>query len=123
MGSFDPEVLDSAIIALPLKRRLEQGPDEAHHVVFDLNLNFPEGREAARSRVIELIQQASTGSADRESANWSSGTGSSQYVYATLTGEVIKEIVRLDREGASEGSVLHRAIFHVWPDFEIKAFS
>ena len=51
-----------------------------------------------------------------------SSDSGSQYVYAELDAETIKAIVRLDREAAGD-SPTERAIFHVWPDFEIRALS
>lgn len=121
---FDPEVLDSAVIALPLKKLLEEHPDESHHVVIDVNFNYHEGVDGAKQRVLSLIEEASsghTGTAVGESRSGSSQR--TQYVYATLPAPVVKEIVRLDRESATEQPRKYRAIFHIWPDFEIKAFA
>jgi serine protease AprX len=99
--------------------RMNNEPDRLHHVVIDLNLNYPGGREEARARVAELFDQADQPS-DSE-AELTSDTGS-QYVFAGLYAETIKAIVRLDREAAGD-SPTQRAIFHVWPDFEIRALS
>lgn len=121
---FDPEVLDSAVIALPLKKILEEAPGEPHHVVIDLNFNYHEGVDGARRRVLSLIEEASSdesGTGVRES--WSRISHGMQYVYATLPASVIKDIVKLDRETATEPSSKYRAIFHIWPDFKIKAFA
>ena len=54
---FEPQALDRTVIAIPLLRILEKEiadrqkdpslPPQAHPVVIDLNLEFPEGRDAA----------------------------------------------------------------------------
>jgi serine protease AprX len=116
---FVPDVLDSSVIAFPLMDRMNNEPDRLHHVVIDLNLNYPGGREEARARVAELFDQADQHSGS--GAGLSSDAGS-QYVFAELNAETIKAIVRLDREAAGD-SPTQRAIFHVWPDFEIRALS
>jgi hypothetical protein len=99
--------------------QLKREPDRLHHVVIDLNLNYPGGREEARARVIELFEQVDQPSDSVSSP--SSDTGS-QYVFAELHADTIKSIVRLDRE-ASGDTPAQRAIFHVWPDFEIRALT
>lgn len=119
---FDPEVLDSAVIALPLKKLLEEAPEKPHHVVIDINFNYHQGRDAARQKVASLIKTASSQTVRVDQDSQSDESHGTQYVYATLTAPQIKEIVKLDRESAPEGSTKHRAIFHIWPDFEIKAF-
>jgi len=118
-AGFVPDVLDSSVIAFPLMERLKNEPDRLHHVVIDLNLNYPGGRERARARIDELFEQANT--QPDSGAELSSDTGS-QYVFAELDAETIKAIVRLDREAAGD-SPTERAIYHVWPDFEIRALS
>jgi serine protease AprX len=121
---FDPEVLDSAVIALPLKKLLEEHPDEPHHVVIDVNFNYHEGVDGAKQRVLSLIEEASSGhTGTTVGESWSGSSQRTQYVYATLSAPAVKEIVRLDRESATEQSQKYRAIFHIWPDFEIKAFA
>ena len=118
-AGFVPDVLDSSVIAFPLMERMKNEPDRPHHVVIDLNLNYPGGREEARARVTDLLDEADQ--QPDSSAKLSSGAGS-QYVFAQLPAEIIKAIVRLDREAAGD-SPTRRAIFHVWPDFEIRALS
>jgi hypothetical protein len=118
-AGFVPDVLDSSVIAFPLMERLKNEPDRLHHVVIDLNLNYPGGREKARARIEELFEQANT---QPDSAAELSSDSGSQYVFAELDAETIKGIVRLDREAAGD-SPEQRAIFHVWPDFEIRALS
>jgi len=118
-AGFVPDVLDSSVIAFPLMERLKNEPDRLHHVVIDLNLNYPGGREKARARVVELLDEPKEKSSSVPKVSSDSG---SQYVFAELDAETIKTIVRLDREAAGD-SPTERAIYHVWPDFEIRALS
>ena len=118
-GGFVPDVLDSSVIAFPLMERLKNEPDRLQHIVIDLNLNYAGGREKARARVTELFDQADK---EPDSGAKLSGDSGSQYVFAELDAETIKAIVRLDREAAGD-SPTQRAIFHVWPDFEIRALT
>jgi serine protease AprX len=118
-AGFVPDVLDSSVIAFPLMERLKNEPDRLHHVVIDLNLNYPGGREEARARITELVGQAQE--KPSSDAKLSSDPGS-QYVFAELDAETIKAIVRLDCRAAGD-SPTERAIFHVWPDFEIRALT
>ena len=118
-AGFVPDVLDSSVIAFPLMERLKNEPDRLHHVVIDLNLNYPGGRDKAGARVEALIELADLPPVPGEKLVVDAG---SQYVFAELGAETIKAIVRLDREAAGD-SPEQRAIFHVWPDFEIRALS
>jgi serine protease AprX len=124
-AGFMPDVLDSSVIAYPLMERLKNEPNRLHHVVIDLNLNYPGGREKARARVKKLFDKAQEdpNSVAKPSPDGKLSTDpGSQYVYAELDAATIKAIVRLDREAAGD-SPEQRAIFHVWPDFEIRALS
>jgi serine protease AprX len=118
-AGFVPDVLDSSVIAFPLMERLKNEPDRLHHVVIDLNLNYPGGREGARARVKELFDDVRE--KPNSDAKLSSDPGS-QYVFAELDAKTLKAIVRLDRQAAGD-SPTDRAIFHVWPDFEIRALT
>jgi serine protease AprX len=117
-AGFVPDVLDSSVIAFPLMERLKKEPNRLQPIVIDLNLNYPGGREEARARVTMLIDQVTKPGVNRQPTSDSG----SQYVFATLDAEAIKAIVRLDRETAGD-SPTQRAIFHVWPDFEIHALT
>jgi serine protease AprX len=122
-AGFVPDVLDSSVIAFPLMERLKNEPDRLHHVVIDLNLNYPGGREEARARVEELFEQAQekpSSGAKPSPGGKLRGDAGSQYVFGELPPETIKAIVRIDRETSGD-SPTARAIFHVWPDFEIRA--
>jgi len=123
--SFDPRVLDRAVIARPLMDELKaKGDDALVDVVIDLNLNFPGGRDRARERVRDLASAAMAAAGGR-----APGAGvddrktelSDQYVFARLPGRAIRAMVRLDADsvgGAS--SAPYRVIFRIWPDFEVR---
>jgi len=120
-AGFVPDVLDSSVIAFPLMERLKNEPDRLHHIVIDLNLNYPGGREEARKRATTLIEQAIESTNESEGRG-ASGDAGSQYIFATLDAQAIKAVVRMDREAAGD-ALTQRAIFHVWPDFEIRALT
>jgi serine protease AprX len=122
--SFQPRVLDKTVIALPLLRNLEaedKAREEAkgkkppfiiYEVIIDVHIDFPGGRLKARDFVMELIEKA------KNNAGTTVGeleTDHKQYLFARLTGPVIRELVRLD------GTKPPRAIYRIWPDFDVSA--
>ena len=138
---FLPENLDRTVIAIPLLKTLrdEEEADnigapkapKVHSIVIDLNLEFPGGREQARQWIVEkikaLIGGAKGAAAGRQELK-SRGGPKQQYVFAALTGETIRELVRQDgdpkdplKKEILEGKPHARAIYHIWPNFEIKA--
>ena len=117
----DPFGLDKAVISVPLLEKLkdkqkQKGPDAAAPVpvIIDLNLMYPGGRQAARRRVFALVKTVVEGKTGRPSTRPKTRT-STQYVYALLDGESITKLVKQDGEGGSH------AIYHIWPDFEVKS--
>ena len=102
-AGFTPRTLDRSVIAIPLlnilgtedeqKKKDKSAKVEPHHVVIDLHLEFPGGREKARDRVQQLIE-ALPARADgtRPRLRWTT-----QYTFATLYGDEIRALVRLDR--------------------------
>ncbi|MEO6877471.1 MAG: S8 family serine peptidase, partial [Gemmatimonadaceae bacterium] len=128
--SFDPRVLDRAVIALPLQQdMLARGVETLFDIVIDLNLNFPGGRDRARERVRDLAAAALAATAPN-TGDRAADAGvdqrktelSDQYVFARLTGSAIRALVRLDAQsvgGAS--SAAGRVIYRIWPDFQIRA--
>ena len=111
---FDPETLVKTVIAMPLLAQIEADESQLHSVIIDVNIQHAEGRDAARSKIFTLIDEAIHLVADRieQRPNKAKSEGSQQYVYAKLQGKVIRRVVELDKS---------RAIYHVWPDFIIKA--
>lgn len=140
---FTPEVLDRTVISIPLLdvlRRedavLERDPSrppDVYDVVIDINLEYEGGREAARQRVMDLLDQAITyvaGQSTRRPVPAGQGPNveksqlSQQYVFARLQGEAIREAVRLNEVGSRDNvqsQIGHRAIYRIWPDFPIRA--
>jgi subtilisin family serine protease len=137
-AGFLPRTLDRSVIAIPLLRDLvdEDATKRvtAHHVVIDLHLEFPGGREKARDRVLYLVGLLPP----RSDGSHPTVQETSQYVFATMYGDEIRRLVQLDREvpvvdpdsksrkplkkrSKTASSDAPRAIFRVWPDFPIKA--
>jgi subtilisin family serine protease len=138
---FTPETLDKTVIAIPLLKKLEDERKkletdaslarEVFPVIIDLNLEYPSGRENAREWVKTTVN-AIIKDLGRENTsqgiNESKTDLSEQYVFAELEGDVIRELVKRDSGpkeattgAASSDSVGPRAIYHIWPDFEIRS--
>ena len=121
---FTPENLDKTVLAMPLIRRLkddeakpeldEAGNPKKWDLVLDLNLEFAADREKARAKARTIIKQAIT-KRGKDKAGQGIGeakSGTSQYVFAALERDVIRDVV--DRNKAAG-----RPIFRIWPDFVI----
>jgi serine protease AprX len=125
---FNPRILDRTVIAIPLLEKInaerEQGSARAvRHVIIDLNLNFEGGRAKAVERIRKLSsdvvrdlkkmkpRQGLTSMNDAEEVK------DTQYVFAAIDGDVIREMVRRDQAQALRTK---RAIYKIWPDFELK---
>lgn len=133
------ENLVKTVIALPLldklnketKQRMEDPshPLEKYAVIIDVNLDYPKGRDAARTWVLEaldrLIVQSAEGTrgqqVDRKKSEFTK-----QYIFARLEGAVIRELVRQDGQVKAEvrdpagAPRLARAIYQIWEDFPLK---
>ena len=122
-GLFRPGQLDRSIIAVPLLAQLaDRSEQDSVSVVFDLNLLFPRGEQAsgltaAGARVVELLNGV-RGRRPGLPFSVSQQQPGSQYVLATLSPVYIREVVVDDLASPVEGQ---RAIFHVWPDFQVRA--
>ncbi len=128
---FAPEVLDRTVIAIPLLRDIKADRYGVHDVIIDLNLSYAGGREAARSRVEELLGKAVATTErggdeppvdlDRLRLDDEKSKFTNQYLFASIEGDVIEQIVRLDgeRDGDEEMSRSNHAIYRIWPDFPI----
>lgn len=111
-------------------------------IIIDLNLEHPQGREAARQWVIKHIDAAKELAGIRDAGqevHLEKDHINSQYVFARLEARGIQKLVELDvagakakadeRRAALDNPVLKaqidagrfRAIFRIWPDFEISA--
>ena len=115
VGQFLPQVLDKTVIALPLQKLIDEQPEALHDVIIDLNLEFPKGRAAANKFEVYRAGSANAHRA-RRSVEKSESDVRHQYVFATLNGKVIRELARLD------GEAKVRAIYRIWPDFDVSAF-
>jgi serine protease AprX len=124
---FDPDNLVRTVISVPMLNAIEADENCVQSVMIEINVNYARGRSEAKTRVKNLIAAATQSvdnlKQDQFVSQWKSDT-SEQYVYATLTGTAIRKIVELDREMPSgndeDGSDWH-AIYHVWPDFKLRA--
>ncbi|HKG12301.1 MAG TPA: S8 family peptidase [Pyrinomonadaceae bacterium] len=129
---FNPETLDRTVIAIPLLRRLKAEdeylkthPDErpkVYPVVIDLNLTFSHGRDKA----YEWADAAIRDLMKPGGGETVSDAKVAQYLFASLKGETIRELVRRDvRENSKSpgGGRGRPAIFHIWPDFEVRALT
>lgn len=122
-----------------------------YEIIIDLNLEYPGGREAARRWVFKNIEQAKqkVGVLDAgQDVHLKKDQRESSYVFARLEARVIKALVDLDiaeaekeakkasnakardRDAKSDNLTdiprvdpnKFRAIFRIWPDFEISAY-
>jgi serine protease AprX len=146
---FTPEVLDKTVIAVPLleilkleKKQLQEDPNRkpaVHSVIIDLNLEYPKGRDEARKVVEQMIADTITEvgplHGDEEGISEAKSRLNQQYVFAELRGEVIEALAKLDQAAAREATKAAgvavaargglaqvapgRAIYHIWPDFDV----
>src|SRR2546425_12951599 len=90
-NNFDPENLIRTVISVPLLRKIEVDPSGLEYVIIDLNLRYKEGRDQAKDKILQLIDQAIQGAGDagvQQSFNRSKSEASPQYIYARLQGKV-----------------------------------
>ncbi|HZC99112.1 MAG TPA: S8 family peptidase [Actinomycetes bacterium] len=136
---FTPEVLDKSVLSIPLLKILKQEEERLaadpareprlHDVVIDLNLEYREGRAAARRRAEELIGAAieERGAQSGQGIDYAKSQYSDQYLFARLEGEVLRLAVERDGHaepvettGDASAAASGRAIFRIWPDFEVR---
>src|SRR5262245_7437427 len=142
---FDPRILDRSVIAIPLLEEINKNENEIHAVIIDANLDYPGGRDLARTWIREAIKTAVAKIApndEKQAVREKKSDLSNQYVFARLSGKVIREVVRLDVERAGTEAKTgqrtqppkkrgraarqtdttpyrFRAIYRIWPDFKI----
>jgi serine protease AprX len=144
---FDPRILDRSVIAIPLLEAIDEDDNKVRAVIIDVNIDYDEGRDTARTWIREAINAITeVASADENQGVRKKKTElSNQYIFARLSGKVIREVVRLDAERAAtqakkkkaekprqpkkrgKASVQSdtaapyrfRAIYRIWPDFKI----
>jgi len=140
---FDPRMLDRSVIAIPLLEEINKDDNEIHAVIIDANLDYPGGRDLARTWIREAIKTGVAKIApddEKQAVREKKSDLSNQYVFARLSGKVIREVVRLDVERAGKeaktvqrtqqpkkrgraawpaDATPYRAIYRIWPDFKI----
>ncbi|HWN24123.1 MAG TPA: hypothetical protein VNN16_03365, partial [Candidatus Sulfotelmatobacter sp.] len=141
---FNPRILDRSVIAIPLLEEINKDDNEVHAVIIDANLDYDEGRDAGRKWIREAIKNAIAiiaPSDEKQGVREKKSDLSNQYIFARLSGKVIRELVRLDVERAGsvaktakkprqpkkrgkasvQSAALYRfrSIYRIWPDFKI----
>jgi serine protease AprX len=126
--------LTQTVIGRPLIDRLQASADPSaiYDVIIDPNLDFSGGREKACERIRDLIA-AAKGQNDPDARIRSDSAH--PYVFATLSGRAIREIVISDAgrtaespsqvenvQGKQRLSSGQRAIYRIWEDMEVRAF-
>jgi serine protease AprX len=126
--------LTQTVIARPLIDKLaaSDNPTLVYDVIIDPNLDFSGGREKACERIKALIEGAQV--PDEANPLIRSDTAH-PYVFASLSGRAIREIVKRDAADAADvaASVASaagkqrlnsgaRAIYRIWEDMEVRAF-
>ncbi len=114
---FNPDNLIRSVISVPMLRRIEADENSLQSVMIEVNANYKSGRPGAKTRVIELVASATPKDGSSGFISEWKTDKSEQYVYAKLTGKEIRELVEEDQEEPPE----ERAIYHVWPDFKLRA--
>jgi subtilisin family serine protease len=123
---FDPRQLDQTIVTIPLLERIQNdGPAADQSVMIDINLDYHDGREAARKKIEQLISEVIK-ALKLEPMKYGPRmltAQSPQYIFATLTGKAIQELVRRDaakKQLESGPAWRSRAIYKIWPDFDVR---
>ena len=143
---FDPRILDRSVIAIPLLEEISKDENEVHAVIIDVNLDYHGGRDAGRNWIREAIKNALATIApadEKQGVREKKSALSNQYIFARLSGKVIRELVRSDVEHAGKEAraakkmrqakergtasahadtatpYRFRAIYRIWPDFQI----
>src|ERR1041385_2905705 len=126
----------------PAARPIKEILPRRFEIIIDLNLEYPGGREAARQWVLGHIgpakEQAQIDDAGQE-IHYEKEQANSQFVFASLEARAIQALISLDLADAEKeadkrrkatkaapaktqiDATKFRAIFHIWPDFEVSA--
>ncbi len=123
--SHDETIIRSRI-AEPLLSRIRANPNSTYRVIFDLNIEFADGRDAAGYRVRQLVAAGqrvhqSVERSEPAAAGILNGKSkqSRRFLYAELEGSIIQHVVAADAE--SPGNRSGRSLHRVWLDFEVCA--
>ncbi len=136
---FNPDNLVRTVISVPMLAEIGSDPALVHDVQIEVNLNCEDGLLKAKEHLKELIHRAiesSEGQPQFHSGNDPQGVNdwksdlSDQYVYASLSGNTIRALVKFDEEqhqamkSDAPPEMKNRdwhTIYHVWPDFKLRA--
>jgi serine protease AprX len=118
-GRFDPRALDRTVIAIPLLRQMADDEVSLHDVIIDVNLDYPQGREAARTAIAALVDDLTNSDPD-QGIDTQKGRYSQQYLFGKLRTETLRELIYHDRAAASLANG-HVAIYRIWLDFMVTA--
>lgn len=117
-ADFDPQSLLRSVIAIPLIREIESKPRKVFDVIIDINLDFKpwemtagslpgetDPRVVAKQWLDDFIGRAIRGAggspkAGRQGMDALKTSVSQQYVFARLSGPVIRRLVDIDQENA-----------------------
>lgn len=118
-GRFDPRALDRTVIALPLLQEMADERIPFHDVIIDVNLNYPQGREAARTTIAALVDDLVKMAPD-QGIDAQKGRYSQQYLFGRFRTETLRELIRRDRHAALAANG-RAAIYRIWLDFKVTA--
>jgi serine protease AprX len=143
---FDPRILDRSVIAIPLLEEIRKDENQVRAVIIDVNLDYHEGRDEGLKWIRKAINDAVAAIApakEKQGVREKKSDLSNQYIFARLSGKVIRDLVRLDVGHANKeakaaqktpqpkkrgNASAHtdtampygfRAIYRIWPDFKI----
>jgi serine protease AprX len=133
---FTPETLDRTTIAIPLLDKLTHAASEdAFEVIIDVNLDYPGGREAARTEVAkwvnalpDVMASASKHGSDKLGINEGKGRFSQQYLFGRLSAADIRRLVIRSQDERkktkdAQGRLGPSALYRIWLDHEVTRFT
>lgn len=138
---FDPTNMESLLVARPLlemmalQKEQQESPEDFDEnvmvpacipVVIDLNVKFEGGLGQAKENVKNMLltRGVSTGQTTGETLSLRKTQLSSQYVFAKLSADTIRDLANNMRNGLNakgeKKSRSQREIYAIWPDFELE---
>jgi len=115
-SDFNPENLLTRVIAEPLASKIQAAPEDYFDVIVVLDTGNPQGTRAARQAVtgyLDMLAQRAQTKIDYQA----NGDATHPYVYATLTGTLIRALIELDRSPATGPVSIHQ----IWEDSHVGA--
>lgn len=109
------ENLERTVIAIPLIEEMNKhahDPAMAFDVIIDLNLTYHSGREEAKERVRQILEdEMQIGAGGSRASDFTP-----QYYFATLTADEIRRLAAADEQPHDR----ERAIYKIWLDHPVK---